>query len=189
MPPRLRLVASSVAVTGLALVAAACGNTSGLPLAGLSNRVDTVSLYALFGTPISAPSAYQLDGRRPLRTDESTGFDFVFNFDSLGRAVLLPTGAVGLGQASGLQRATVPFESITLAPTDGYVFVEPFVVDSGTVAIVRSRPTECYLAFTVPLYAKLEVLAIDTSARRIGFKILVDQNCGYRGLEPGIPQQ
>jgi hypothetical protein len=191
MPSRLRLIACSVAVTGLALVAAACGDTTGLPRAVLPNGVDTVSLYALYGTPISAPSAYLLDGRQRLRTDESTGFDFVFNFDSLGRAVLLPTGAVGLVQASGLQRATVPFDSVKVAPTDGYRFAEPLVVDSGTVAIVRSRPTECGFGFIVPLYAKLEVLVIDrtATARRLGFRILVDENCGYRGLEPGLPQQ
>jgi hypothetical protein len=188
MPPRLRLVAS-VAVTALALVTATCSDSTGLPRPALPNVVDTESLYALFGTPISAPSAYVLDGHQPVRTDESTRFDFVFNFDSLGRAVLLPTGAVGLGQASGLQRATVPFDSVKLAPIDGYVLAEPFVVDSGTVAIVRSQPTACFIGLTVPLYAKLEVVAIDTPSRRIGFKILVDENCGYRGLEPGLPQQ
>jgi hypothetical protein len=36
-------------------------------------------------------------------------------------------------------------------------------------------------------YAKIEVLAIDTIARRIDLQVLVDQNCGYRGLETGIP--
>ncbi len=42
---------------------------------------------------------------------------------------------------------------------------------------------------TVFLYAKLRVVAIDTTARRIDFRILVDQNCGYHGLAPGIPTQ
>ena len=36
---------------------------------------------------------------------------------------------------------------------------------------------------------KLEVLAVDSTARRVDFKILVDENCDYRGLAPGIPQQ
>jgi len=26
-------------------------------------------------------------------------------------------------------------------------------------------------------------------ARRIDYNILVDQNCGHRGLEPGIPKR
>jgi hypothetical protein len=36
-------------------------------------------------------------------------------------------------------------------------------------------------------YGKAHVLAIDTLARRIDLEMLVDQNCGYRGLEPGLP--
>ena len=38
--------------------------------------------------------------------------------------------------------------------------------------------------------AKLgRVLGVDATARRLNFEILVDQNCGYRGLEPGLPKQ
>jgi len=41
-------------------------------------------------------------------------------------------------------------------------------------------------------YAKLHVLAIDTTSgpngRRIDFEILTDINCGYRGLAPGVPK-
>ena len=174
----------------LGLLTAACGDDIGLPAAAIPNVVENFTLYALSGTPISAPSAFRLDAADKLvRTDRSAAFDFAFNFDALKRAVLLPTGAVGLGTGSGLQRIAVVFDSIKVAPTGGYVFDQPLVVDSGTVAIVRSRPVNCLFGATVPLYAKLEVLAIDTTARRLDFKILVDENCGYRGLEPGIPKQ
>ncbi len=196
MPPRCRLVAPTVTVAGLALLAAACSDTTGLPAAVIDNVVDTVSLFALFGTPISTPSAYDLNSRLGgaaanalVRTDQASAFDFAFNFDSLRRPVLLPPGAVGLGQSSGLQRASLPFDAITVAPTGGYVFDQPLVVDTGTVAVVRSRPTNCLFGVTVFLYAKLRVVAIDTTARRIDFRILVDQNCGYHGLAPGIPTQ
>jgi len=195
MPPRCRFVPPTVAVAGLALLAAACSDTTGLPAAVINSVVDTVSLFALFGTPISTPSAYALNGRLGglaanalVRTDQASAFDFAFNFDSLRRPVLLPPGAVGLGQSAGLQRASLPFDAITVAPTGGYVFDQPLVVDTGTVAIVRS-PTNCLFGVTVFLYAKLRVVAIDTTARRIDFWILVDQNCGYRGLAPGIPTQ
>jgi len=63
MPPRLRCVAPTAAVAGLALLAAACSDTTGLPAASVTNVVDTVSLFALFGTSISSPSAYDLNGR------------------------------------------------------------------------------------------------------------------------------
>ena len=124
-----------------------------------------------------------------MRTDQTAAFDFAFNFDSLRRPVLLPTGAVGLGQSSGLELASAPFDSIKLAPTDGYVLDRGLVADSGAVLIVRSRPTGCLFGVTVFSYAKLVVVAVDTTARRIDFRILVDQNCGYRGLAPGIPTQ
>jgi len=174
----------------LALLTAACGGEIGLPAPAISNVVEDFALYALSGTPVSAPSAFRLDGADKLvRTDRSTAFDFAFNFDTLKRAVLLPTGAAGLGVGSGLQRTAVAFDSIKIAPTGGYVFDQPLVVDSGTVAIVRSRPINCLFGATVPLYAKLQVLAIDTTARRLDFKVLVNENCGYRGLEPGLPKQ
>src|SRR2546422_6697108 len=32
-------------------------------------------------------------------------------------------------------------------------------------------------------------LAVDTTERRLNFEILVDQNCGYPGLELGLPPQ
>ena len=193
MSRRCRLFAPTVAVTGLVVLAAACSDTTGLPAAGIDNVVDSVSLFALFGTPIATPSAYDLSGRltgHPLvRTDQAAAFDFAFNFDSFRRPVLLPTGAVGLGQSSGLQHSGAPFDSIKVAPTSGYVFDTGLVVDSGAVVIVRSRPTGCLFGVTVFTYAKLVVVAIDTTARRIDFRILVDQNCGYRGLAPGIPTQ
>ena len=194
MPPPARCAAPTVAVFGLALLAAACSNSTGLPAPIIPNVVDSsVSLYALFGTPISSPSAYDINlrsvGRQLVRTDQTPAFDFAFNLDSSGHAVLLPTGAVGLGQASGWQLASVPFDSITLAPSGGYVFDQPLAVSAGTVAIVRSRPTNCLFGVTVSLYAKLLVVAIDPTARRIDFEIMVDQNCGYRGLAPGLPSQ
>jgi len=193
MSRRCPLFAPTVAVTGLVVLAAACTDTNGLPAAGIDNVVDSTSLFALFGTPIATPSAYDVTGRlsgHPLvRTDQTAAFDFAFNFDSLRRPVLLPTGAVGLGQSSGLQQASVSFDAIKVAPTSGYVFDKGLVVDSGAVVIVRSRPTGCLFGVTVFTYAKLVVVAIDTTARRIDFRILVDQNCGYRGLEPGIPTQ
>jgi len=195
MPSRVRSVPRLLAVTGFALLAAACNDTSGLPAAGFPNVVDTVSLYALSRTPIQSPSAYRLTGTRTVvRTDQTSQFDFAFDFDAAtGRPVLKPTGALGLGNSSALQRTTAAFDSIKTAPTGGWVFDSALVADSGAVLLVRSRPTTCYTQITVSLYAKLEVLAVDTSSapggRRIDFRILVDENCAYRSLEPGLPKR
>ena len=185
-PPR-PLIALFVAAL---VAAAACGDNSlGLPRARFNNVVDTISLWALDGTPINTPSAYSISSREVVRTDQTTGFDFAFNITAAGQAVLLPTGALGLGKASGIVLQSVPFDSIIEAPSTGYQDSTAVAVDSGTVAVVRSRPTTTCVIGTVYYYAKLQVVRIDTIARRIDYNILVDLNCGYRGLQPGIPKR
>jgi hypothetical protein len=189
MPPHRRITARDVALTALTLVSAACSDTTGLPAAFFTNVVDTVSLYALRGTLVTQPSAYTLDAASVVRTDQTTSLDFAFDFDSLGAPALFPTGAIKLGQLSGLQLSSTTFDALKFAPTGGYIFDQPVALDTGTVVLVRSRPTQCSFGVTVSLYAKLRVLSVDSTARRLDFEILVDRNCGYRGLEPGLPTQ
>lgn len=176
------------------VVAAACGDPLGLPPAAIANRTDTVSLYALSGTPVTAASAYVIAFRQKIRTDQSTlGFDFVFDIDSLGRALLLPTGALRLGRGSGIQLSTLEFDSLKVAPTSRYQLDSAVVVDSNAVMVLHSRPLTCSFGITSLYYAKLHVLAVDTTSgpdgRRIDFEILTDINCGYRGLEEGLPKR
>lgn len=181
-----------ISVCLLSLVAvAACGDLA-LPPPNFENRVDTLTLYALDGTPVSSPSAYDLELRSLTRTDQTPSFDFAFNFDSAGRAVLLPLGALKLGALSGIQRTTTAFDSIQFAPTGGYQMDSAVVVDSAGVVLIHSRPVTCPFQVTGVYYAKLHVLSIDTTSspggRSLHFEILTDINCGYRGLQPGLPR-
>src|SRR2546422_920345 len=144
---------------------------------------------ALRPHPGLSPYADTVEAAQPVRPAQTTAFDFAFDFDSLGAPALFPTGAINLGVLSGLQRSPMTFDAIKLAPPGGYVFDKPLVLDTGTVVLVRSRPTLCAFGTTVSLYAKLRVLGVDSTARRLDFEILADQNCGYRGLEPGLPKQ
>ncbi|HXF95982.1 MAG TPA: hypothetical protein VNI61_07745 [Gemmatimonadales bacterium] len=169
---------------------AACDDPFALPPAGIENVVDTVSLWAASGTPLHLPSAYLIEFRQTIRTDQSANFDFAFDLDPAGRAVLSPTGALRLGRGSGIRVSEEPFDSITVAPGSGYQDTLAVVVDTGTVAVVRSRPVTCTFAgLAVFYYAKLRVLAVDSAARRLDFEILANANCGYRSLEPGFPRQ
>ncbi|HZH79742.1 MAG TPA: hypothetical protein VFD68_00455 [Gemmatimonadales bacterium] len=177
------------ALTAVALLTFGCSYNNGLPTPIFTNAVDTVSIWALRGTDITLPSAYTLDRAAQVRTDQTTGFDFAFDFDSIGEPALFPLGTLNLGQLSGLEHVTTAFAAITLAPTSPYVFDKPLALDTGMVVLVRSRPTTCSFGATVSLYAKLRVLAVDSTARRLDMEILVDQNCGYRGLAPGLPTQ
>jgi hypothetical protein len=177
-------------------IAAACGDPLGVPPPGVPNRTDTVSLYALSGTPVTTPSGYLIFFRQVVRTDQtSLGLDFAFDIDSAGRPVLLPTGALGLPRASGILRTLHAFDSVTVAPTGDYQSDSAVVVDSNAVMILHSRPQGCSFSpqAVFVFYAKLHVLAIDTTSgpngRRIDFEILNNVNCGYRGLEPGLPKR
>jgi hypothetical protein len=174
------------------VLSAACGDPIGLPPPGIPNDTVRASLYALSGTPVTTPSGYNILFRQAVRTDQAAqGFDFAFDIDTAGRPVLLPTHAMNLPRGSGIQLTTVPFDSVTIAPTLDYNTDSAVVMDSNDVAILHSRPQGCSFSPSslFAFYAKLYVVAIDTVARRIDFKILSNVNCGYRGLEVGLPRR
>ncbi len=174
-------------------LAAACGDPFALPRPSILNVVDTVSLYALSGTPPRTPSGYFLGTYvappQVVLIQNGSTFDFAVDLDSADRPVLFPTGALRLGRSSGVQADTMPFDSIRIAPTGGFQLDSAVTVDVGERAIVHSRSATCSYGIAAVYYAKLQILAVDTAARRIDFQILVNQNCGYRGLEPGLPSR
>jgi len=184
------------AITAAAVTAlAACSDPFALPTPAFPNVVDTVSLYALHGTAIALPSGYRLDDHEAVRTDQATGFDFAFDIDTAGNAVLLPTRALDLGPefGSGAQITAEEFDSILVAPTRDYQLDSAVVVAVGDVVLIQSRQTVCSFGIPAFYYAKLEILGLETTSgpngRRLDFHILVDRNCGYRGLEPGLPDR
>jgi len=183
------------AAVAAALVVAACGpDLIGLLPASIPNRTDTVSVYALTGTPVSTPSAYYIFDRKVVRTDQNSAFDVAFDIDSSGHALVMPTGAMKLGRQSGAQLTTAEFDSVKSAPSSGYQIDSTVVLSVNSVAIVHSRAVPCSadLSPVHNFFAKLHVLDIDTTSgpngRRIDLEILTDINCGYRGLERGLPK-
>jgi hypothetical protein len=173
----------------LLLAAAACSNSTGLPAASLTNAERTDTLYALVGTPVSTPSGYALEGSRRIRTDLSVDFDFAYNVASDGSHVFLPRAALGIDPTAavnpGFLTRTQTFEAIKAAPSNGYVTDRAIPIAVGGVYVVRSRVT-CTIG--VPKYAKLAVIAIDDVAKTVAFRVLTDDNCGFKGLEPGLPK-
>jgi hypothetical protein len=172
----------------LVLWAAACGDNNGLPDATFTNVERTDSLYSLIGTPVATPSGYAVDGGRRIRTDQSDGFDFAYNVEPDGRRVFIPRAALGIDTSNtanpGFLRRNESFDAITVAPSDGYVSDAVIPIAMGERYVVRGRVT-CDIG--VPKYAKLEVLRFDDAAKTVTFRILIDDNCGFRGLEPGLP--
>ena len=180
-------------------ILASCGSPVGIPPAYSTNTIDTVHLYALSGTPVTLPSGYVIyPYNTAVRTDVNTVFDFAFDIDTAGRALLLPTGAIKMGRNSGLQVVNIPFDSIHTALLANYNRDSATVVHEGDVVMAHSIPTSCSWGAAAAYYAKMHILAIDTAStvdtttglygRRVDFEILTNLNCGYRGLDPGLPK-
>jgi hypothetical protein len=169
------------------LVAAACSDENSLPDATLNNIERTDTLYALVGTPITTPSAYALEGNRRIRTDISIDFDFAYNVEPNGRRVFIPRAVLGISESvnPGLQARTETFEGLRDAPSNGYITDSVIPIAMGERYVARSRITCASLG--VPKYAKLEILSFDDAARLVTFRILTNDNCGFKGLEPGLP--
>lgn len=179
----------AAAFLALALLAAtaACSSPFTLPPASLGTAQDTVTLWALTGTDLSHPSAYDLVQEVVARTDRTSVFDFALDIraDNLKdtSAVLLPRGALGLYVDGGLQVTQQAYDSITIAPTSGYQDTAAVVVKAGTVVLAASRSQTCNFGLVKPLYAKLHVMTVDPVARSVTFAIVTDPNCGYRSLK------
>jgi hypothetical protein len=172
------------------LTAAACSDSNGLPDATLTNVERTDTLYALVGTPVATPSGYALEGNRRIRTDLSVDFDFAYNIEPDGRHVFIPRAVLGIDPSAsvnpGFQAHSESFEAITVAPSNGYITDQVVPIGPGERYVVRSRIT-CTIG--VPKYAKLEVVSFDDVTRIVTFRILTNDNCGFRGLEPGLPDR
>jgi hypothetical protein len=184
--PRISLAQLAYPVsTVVLLAAAACGSGQ---TAIYPNYVDTLTMYALNGTPIRTPSAYSMLDLAMVGTDTTGAFDFAFDIDSAGRPVIYPSGVLGLSPTPGLQQTSTPFANLHTAPTDGYVADSALPLDTGSVFLARSRSaTLSCLYLSVPRYGKFHVLAIDKTQRTMTLEGLVDLNCGYHNLDPGLP--
>jgi hypothetical protein len=173
----------------MAVAVAGCQDTQGLPPATFPNVVDTVRVYALRGTPVDKPSGYFVPTRQVVRTDQP-GFDVAFDIDDTGAPLLYPSGALGLGRDAGVLKVDVAFEAVETAPTgNAYATQQPLAIPPETVFVVRSAPYggDCALTGALPRYGKFRVLSIDPATRSVSLEALVDMNCGYRDLRPGLP--
>lgn len=175
-----------------AALAQACGDPLSLSPAVFDNREDTVTVWAATGTPIHLPSAYSIARRSRIRLDQTSTFDFIYDISPGGRRVFVPLAALvpteGTAGTPGLQETTTPFNSITLAEQLGYVIKDSVEAVRGHVYYARST-LDGTCALGIPYYAKLEILSFDSAARSVTFRILTNINCGYRGLQHGLPKK
>jgi hypothetical protein len=183
----------SLALTGLlaAFALGACSNPNALAKASVPNVLDTLTLWSLRGGPLQKPTAYSLPGSGGVRTYDGGTWEFAFSIEPARGAVFIPLAALGLSPSGslkpGLIASTALFDAMTKAPLNGYITDDTVGVNVGDRFFVRSRLV-C-AALGVPQYGKLEVLALDTTAKSITFQTVSDNNCGYRGVRLGIPTE
>jgi hypothetical protein len=170
----------------------ACGDPLSLSPAVFENREDTVTVWAATGTPVHLPSGYSIAGRTRVRLDQISSFDFIYDISPAGRRVFIPLAALvpteGTSGTPGLQATATPFDNIALAEQLGYVVKDSIDAVRGQVYYARST-LDGTCALGIPYYAKLEVLSFDSEARSVTFRILTNINCGYRGLQHGLPKK
>ena len=186
-----RLVAFLAAV---ALVSAA-GCQYNPAAAQYPSVVDSLTMYALNGTPPSSPVGLDLKTGSAVRLSQSFIFDVAFDLDSAGRVKILPVRVVANGLASvrsvGLQQVSANYGDYTEAFTSGYKYDTTLVVSVGsTVAVNPLDPTTCTVySIGTSYYAKLIVDSVNLGTRALYVRVLADPNCGYRTLEPGVPKK
>ena len=189
LPPPCEQSALSPCSLPLAL-AAACSDANSLGDATELNVVDTMTLGALEGTPISTPSGYRIS-TGPVRTDQTVDFEFAYNIRRLAdgsyQRVLLPRAALGLTSTDqadpGLQRREQSFDDITSAPSNGYMTDSAVPVQVGERYVVRSprglQPSACR---TTP-----SSRSSSFQDSTVTFQVLDRPELRVQGPVPGLP--
>jgi hypothetical protein len=178
---------SRVVVVALAVLAIACGDPT-KPQATYTNALSTYALYAFTGAPVNAATAISFLGGAA-RADASFAFDVAFDLDATGRPIIYPVRAIASDLAGGVKRVglqvvTGPFDAVREVPATGYDTLAAKTINVGDVLAVEMRDlNSCLYSLGGQLmYAKLTVDSVNTSARRLYARTVIDPNCGYRSV-------
>jgi len=183
-----------IAVGGItAALISACGDPTALK-ASLLNSVDTLSVFALSGTPPNYPSGVALLSRQPVHVDGFALFDVAFDINADGNAVVYPVKLIvasGSSRPVAMQRVAEPFDAVTEAPKTNYQSDSALVATIGQTIVVQSAHNAsadlCQFALNPNIYAKLSVDSVNLASRTIYFKMGLDPNCGFRSFADGVP--
>lgn len=190
MKARLAIIATMCVVA----VLNACGDPTNLR-ASAPTSVDTLSVFALSGTPPAYPSGISLLARAAVRVDGFAGFDVAFDIDATGSAVVYPIKLVVASPAGsrpvGLQKVSGSFDAVLEAPSTGYELDSPVVLTPGETVVIQSAHNGsqdvCQFALSPYLYAKIAVDSVNSASRTIYLKLGLDPNCGFRSFATGVP--
>ena len=192
--PLMKARFALLAAMSAAVVINACGDPTSIK-ASLSTSVDTLSVFALSGTPPSYPSGLSIVARSPVQVNGFANFDVAFDIDQNGDAVILPVRLVvaspGGSRPVFLQKVSGSFEAVTEAPRTGFDADTALVVETGEVVVIQSAHNGdgdiCRFAINPNIYAKVAVDSVNQDSRTIYFKLGLDPNCGFRSFADGVP--
>ena len=162
---------------------------------------DTLTAYALSGTPPSFPAGYSAAGRGVRRADGNFNFDVAFDIDAANKVIVYPQRFVGVpciqgapncggvlgAKRVGLQRLAVPFDDLGRAPNGGYALDSTFVLAPGEGLTMQVQDgQDCSLFLSTVHYTKLVIDSVDAGRRAVFFRAVHNPNCGYRSLVAGV---
>jgi hypothetical protein len=160
---------------------------------------DTLTVFPLRGSPLTAPTALDLFGLRTLRVGNDdaqciTHCPYDIAIDTSGNGVVLyPTQLVERSAfpGTGLLEVSSSFEAILEAPTSGYQDTLAVSLVPGETVVVRAR-NACTGGFPGRdfFYAKVQLLELGASAgfRTARFRVRTNPNCGFRSFADGLPE-
>jgi hypothetical protein len=189
--PRLGVVCVLVSLATLAAVG--CGNPT-KPAAAIAIAYDTLTAYALNQANPFEPTAFDLATNELVVPDGNAAFDFAFGLDSYGNVIVYPAklivSVVTATRTVGLQLMYVSFNSITIAAHSGYEFNDSLLVaPHQTFEVVTQNLTACTAVNITSqelLYGKFEIDSVNADSGQIFFRAVVDPNCDYDTLVPGV---
>jgi hypothetical protein len=178
----------------LAVVLNACGDPTSLRASSITTT-DTLSVFALSGTPPSYPSGVSIVAGRAVQVDGFAGFDVALDLDASGNAVVYPprlvVNSIGGARLVGLQKIAGSFESVLEAPKTGFETDASFVLAPGETVVIQAPHNGsgdiCQFALTPYIYAKIAIDSVSLATRTLYLRMGVDPNCGFRSFVSGVP--
>ena len=189
MKARLAVIAAGLTAAFIS----ACGDPTGLK-ASLLNSVDTLSVFALSGTPPNYPSGLAFLSHQSVHVDGFGAFDIAFDINADGNAVVYPVKLIvasGSPRPVAIQKIGEAFDSVAEAPKTGYQSDSALVALPGETIVVQSAHNAaadlCQFAINPNIYAKIGVDSVNLTSRTIYFRMGLDPNCGFRSFAEGLP--
>lgn len=164
----------------------ACGDATGPGFGPVPEEPGEATLFDFDDGSLRQPSAFDATTGGEVRTDQSSGWDFLFELRDDGTAVLRPRNAVlGGDAASGLQVLDRAFDQVDEAPEGGYRTGQAVTVQEGDVLVGRSRQDPSFPGIGCRHFFKMEVTTVDEGAGTLTFRHLINPACERRNLVPG----